>query len=95
MDSLVKETDIIIHLAGVLPSYGNISESMMRNNDYNGTKTIVDSIRKYNPNCFFIYPSSTSVYDDVDEEKDLDDEKDGTVKFKYYYKTKKFEVIND
>lgn len=37
----------------------------------------------------------TVIIDDVDEEKDLDDEKDGTVKFKYYYKTKKFEVIND
>lgn len=81
MDSLVKETDIIIHLAGVLPSYGNISESMMRNNDYNGTKTIVDSIRKYNPNCFFIYPSSTSVYDDVDEEKTVLSK----VKSKSYY----------
>lgn len=37
----------------------------------------------------------TVIIDDVDEEKDLDDVKDGTVKFKYYYKTKKFEVIND
>ena len=67
MDSLVKESDIIIHLAGTLPCYANINEDMMRNNEYNSTKVITDSIRKYNPDCYLIYTSSTSVYGDEDE----------------------------
>ena len=42
IDSLVKESDVIIHLAGTLPCYANITEDMMRNNEYSVTKLIVD-----------------------------------------------------
>ncbi len=62
VDALVKDHDIVIHLAGVLPSLANVREDLCRAVDYEGTKTIVDSIKDYNPDCFLLYASSTSVY---------------------------------
>ena len=62
VDALVKDHDIVIHLAGVLPTLANIREDLCREVDYEGTKTIVDAIKDYNPDCFLLYASSTSVY---------------------------------
>jgi len=62
VDALVKDHDIIIHLAGVLPPLANVREDLCKEIDYNGTKQIVDSIKDYNPDCFLLYSSSTSVY---------------------------------
>lgn len=62
IDALVKDHDIVIHLAGVLPPLANIREDLCKEIDYNGTRTIVDSIKDYNPECYLIYASSTSVY---------------------------------
>ena len=61
VDALVKDHDIVIHLAGVLPTLANIREDLCREVDYEGTKTIVDAIKDYNPDCFLLY-ASTSVY---------------------------------
>ncbi len=71
IDSLVKESNIIIHLAGTLPCYANINEDMMRNNEYNITKLVVDAIRKYNPECLLIYASTTNVYEESEELKSV------------------------
>ena len=62
VDSLIKENDIVIHLAGVIPPLANIRDDLCEKMDYGGTKLIVDAIKKYNPNCQLIYASSTSVY---------------------------------
>ena len=62
VDALVKDHYIVIHLAGVLPTLANIREDLCREVDYEGTKTIVDAIKDYNPDCFLLYASSTSVY---------------------------------
>lgn len=62
VDALVKDHDVVIHLAGVLPPLANIREDLCKEIDYYGTKTIVDSIKDYNPSCYLLYASSTSVY---------------------------------
>ncbi len=62
VDALVKDHDVVIHLAGVLPPLANIRDDLCKEVDYYGTKTIVDAIKDYNPSCFFLYASSTSVY---------------------------------
>ncbi len=91
MDSLIKDTDIVIHLAGTLPYYANINEDMMRNNEYNSTKVIVDSIKKYNPDCYLIYSSSTNVYEDIDEEKTVNSKVKGNCYYsKYKIKAEKY-----
>ena len=67
VDALVKDHDVVIHLAGVLPPFANIKDDMTRLNDYEGTVNIVEAIKNYNPRCYLLYPSSTSVYGSVDE----------------------------
>lgn len=62
VDALVKDHDIVIHLAGVLPPLANVREDLCKEIDFNGTKQIVNSIIDYNPDCFLLYASSTSVY---------------------------------
>ena len=71
VDALVKDHDVVIHLAGVLPSLANVREDLCREVDLNGTKTIVNSIRDYNPDCFLLYASSTSVYGKQENSKDI------------------------
>ena len=91
IDALVKESNIIIHLAGTLPCYANISEDMMRNNEYNITKLIVDAIRKYNPDCYLVYSSSTNVYDEDDDVKSISSKIKGNCYYsKYKIKGEKY-----
>ena len=91
IDTLVKESDIIIHLAGTLPCYANINEDMMRNNEYNITKLIVDSIKKYNPDCYLIYSSSTNVYEEGEELKSVASKIKGNCYYsKYKIKAEKY-----
>ena len=72
VDALVKDHDVVIHLAGVLPPLANVNEDLAKEIDYNGTKTIVDSIKRYNPECFMLYASSTSVYGIQEDYKNID-----------------------
>lgn len=62
VDALIKDHDVVIHLAGVLPPIANVREDLCNEIDLNGTMQIVDSIKDYNPDCFLLYSSSTSVY---------------------------------
>ena len=62
IDSLIKDNEVVIHLASSLPPISNLDEDIMNNNDYLGTKNIVDSIKKYNPKCYLLFASTTSVY---------------------------------
>lgn len=67
IDALVKDHDVVIHLAGVLPPLANVREDLCREIDLGGTKQIVDSIKDYNPDCFLLYSSSASVYGKQDD----------------------------
>ncbi len=71
IDALVKDHDVVIHLAGVLPPLANVREDLCKEIDYNGTKTIVDAIKNYNPDCYLLYSSSTSVYGMQKEYEDI------------------------
>ena len=62
VDALIKTHDVVIHLAGVLPPFANIREDLCKEIDYKGTQNVVDAISNYNPSCYLLYASSTSVY---------------------------------
>jgi len=44
VDALVKDHDVIIHLAGVLPPFANVREDLCKEIDLHGTMQLVDSI---------------------------------------------------
>lgn len=62
VDALIKDHDIVIHCAGVLPPFANVRDDLCKIVDYKGTVNIVNAIKNYNPNCILLYASSTSVY---------------------------------
>lgn len=63
VDALIKDHDYVIHLAGVMPPLNNLSASFGTQIDYLMTENIVKSISFNNPECFLIYPSSTTLYE--------------------------------
>ena len=63
MEALVKDHDIVIHLASVMPPLGDFSPKIGELTDYKGTENIIKAINYYNEKCFLIYASTTSVYD--------------------------------
>jgi len=67
IDALIKEHDVVIHLAGVLPHLANVREDLCKEIDLKGTIQIVESIRDYNPDCYLLYASSTSIYGKQDK----------------------------
>ncbi len=74
MASLVKNNDIIIHLAGVIPPMADIREELCDVIDYEGTVNIVDNILAHNPKAYLIYPSTTTIYGKTHDIISLDSE---------------------
>lgn len=64
VEELVKEHDIIIHLSTVLPPITSINEELAKVTELNVTENLVRAINYYNPDCHFIYASTTGVYGD-------------------------------
>ena len=62
MDSLVKDHDVIIHLAGIIPPFADIKSNLCRVVDYEGTKNLVRAIKENNPKCFLLFASTTTIY---------------------------------
>ena len=91
IDSLIKDSDIIFHLAGILPPNSELHYNLMNIVDYGGTKSIVDSINELNPNCYLIYPSTTCIYGNQDKvtlNSDINIYNDG------YYSQNKYKIEN-
>lgn len=86
MDALVKDHDYIIHLASFLPPIADIKHNISEMIDYRGTESIIKSMNMYNPNAYFIYASSTTIYGNV--EKANKDTKPKLTPLDYYSKTK-------
>jgi nucleoside-diphosphate-sugar epimerase len=65
--NLLKDQDVIIHLAFILPPW---SESNPKAYDINveGTRKLIKNVEKLNPNCRFIFSSSVSVFGYTHEE---------------------------
>jgi len=62
MNALIRDHEVVIHLAGIIPPFADIKENLSRIVDYEGTKNIIKAINNHNPNCFLMYASSTTVY---------------------------------
>ncbi len=86
MEALVKDQDYIIHLASVLPPLADIKKDLSKLVEYNGTENIIKALNFYNPDCFFIYTSSTTIYGDI-KEASLED-KPHLTSLDYYSNTK-------
>ncbi|MDD3821733.1 MAG: NAD-dependent epimerase/dehydratase family protein [Bacilli bacterium] len=64
LNKIIKDQDVVIHLAGLIPPYADSWPELTRQVNYFGTKNIVSAITKYNPTCFLMFSSSISVYGD-------------------------------
>ncbi len=62
IESLVKEQDIVIHLATCLPPLSEYKRNIAEIIELNGTENIIRTISYYNPKCYLIYASTTSLY---------------------------------
>lgn len=69
MEELIKETNYVIHLAGVSLPIGNLNQKLTYEVDYKGTENIVRMIDFYNPECHLLYASSASVYGIQDKDE--------------------------
>ena len=66
IDALVKDQDIVIHLASSLPPLSNMKKGLADIIDYKGTENIIRAISYYNPKCHLFYASTTSMYKEMD-----------------------------
>lgn len=62
IEALVKDQDIIIHLASSLPPLADMKKGLADAIDYNGTENIIRAISYYNPKCHLFFASTTSMY---------------------------------
>lgn len=62
MEALVKDHDIIIHLAGALPPFASVTSTLSHEIDYVGTENIVRAISYYHPEAHLFFASTMSVY---------------------------------
>ncbi len=62
IEALVKDFDIIIHLAGVMMPLADLKKDLADCIDYVGCENIVRAICYYNPKCHLFYASSMLLY---------------------------------
>ena len=90
IESLVKDQDIIIHLATCLPPLSEYKRNIADIIEYNGTENIIRSLSFYNPKCYLIYASTTSLYSsNIASSKD-----DITIKEEDYFNEAKYKTEN-
>ncbi len=65
VEALIKGHDYVIHLASIMPPFSDFSSKLGDIIDYSGTENIIKAINYYNPSCFLIYASTTSLYDET------------------------------
>ena len=65
-DSSIEESimgvDTVIHLAAILPPTANINLELTEKVNVDGTRNLLSSIEKINPNIHIIFSSSVSIY---------------------------------
>ncbi|MBE6148074.1 MAG: NAD(P)-dependent oxidoreductase [Firmicutes bacterium] len=62
VENLVKDSDVVIHLSTCLPPLAEYKKDLVDMIEYNGTENIVRAINYYNPKCYLVYASTTSLY---------------------------------
>lgn len=68
IEKAIRGIDTVIHLAAVIPPLADQKPELTRKVNFYGTKTILEIFKKENPNGFFIYSSSVSIYGDRTEQ---------------------------
>jgi nucleoside-diphosphate-sugar epimerase len=67
VNEAVKDQDIVLHIAAIIPPAANRSRKRTFDINLGGTKNIVDAIQKQSTKPKLIYTSSVAVYGDVRE----------------------------
>ena len=62
IENLVKDHDVVIHLSTCMPPLAEYKRELAQLIEYTGTENIVRAINYYNPKCYLVYASSTSLY---------------------------------
>ena len=62
MEPALKESDYVIHLAGVNPPLADLNPNLSYEIDYKGTENIVRILNFYNPSCHLLFASTATVY---------------------------------
>jgi nucleoside-diphosphate-sugar epimerase len=62
MEYLVKDQDYIIYLASIMPPMADLKKNLSNIGEYQPLENTIRAINYYNPECKFIYASSTSIY---------------------------------
>ncbi len=65
MNALIKDHDVIFHLAGLMPPTTELHPNLANIIEYGGSKSIIDAIKEFNPKAYFIFLSTTAVYGNV------------------------------
>ena len=65
IEQAVKDQDIVIHLAAVIPPQADKTADFARQVNFEGTKNLLEVIRQQNLPPKLIFPSSVAVYGDV------------------------------
>ncbi len=87
IEALIKDHDIIIHLASVLPPIADLKKGLMEIIEYEAIEAILRAINYYNPKCHLIYASTTSVYGTIMERPSVKN-KVKTANIGYYVENK-------
>ncbi len=62
LKNIVKDQDYIIHLAGLLPPITEIKSDLTNLINVEGSKYLINAIKKYNKEATLIFLSTTSIY---------------------------------
>ena len=60
--ALIKDHDIIFHLAGIIPPMSEIHPNLTNIVEYGGSVALIDAIKELNPKAYLVYLSTTSIY---------------------------------
>ena len=66
IEALVKDHDVIIHLASSLPPLSDMKKGLAEIIDYDGSENIIRAISYYNPKCHLFLASTTSLYKNIE-----------------------------
>lgn len=94
IESLVKEMNYVIHLAGVSLPIGNLNYNLSYQIDYKGTENIVRNIDFFNPECYLLYASSASVYGNIGNREEVSVSTKSNLSSKDYYSSVKLDAEN-
>lgn len=62
IEALVKDHDVIIHLASSTPPLADLKKGLADLIDYKGTENIIRAINYYNDKCHLFFASTTNLY---------------------------------